>query len=515
MKNIFQKKQAAPKNRIEEILDQTLLEMPGTKEIITWADSVEGSLILGATGSGKSSGPGRHLALAMLKSGYGFCILCVKSDESKRFQDYIRKEAPEREKDIIVFNKTSGLKFNFLKYEMDREGEGAGEIINSANALMSLNEQTRIHLSGGSSGNDERFWDNALRRLINRTISLLRLTGEEVSISNMRRIVSKCFDRDTVQLYELLIKTANANDETDPQKKQKAKSDLSLWAKADFFLSTIIKLRNPEFAGDQEVRGIVDDYWMHEFALLSERPRSIVVESFLGIIDPFLNNGILKNQFSGGHSSELEPESIYLNNKIVIVDFSVKEFGLAGILASTIYKTSFQAAMERRVIQSEDDPKPVALWIDEYQNLCSPMYDSLFQLTARSSMVASVFITQNINNLIFVMGNNQPEAKAKSLLSNLNLKIFASNSDVETNQWAAEIIGKELTLFQNVNYDKDKQLSKSKNQQMYFRLSPDDFTKLKTGRSANNNIVEAVVFKPGKYWGTEKENFAVIEFEQG
>ena len=97
----------------ENLLDTPLYEVPGTKTIITWADAVEGTLITGSTGSGKSSGAGKHAALAMLKAGFGFCVLCAKPDEKDRWVEYAK--ATGREKDLIIFNKASGLEFNFLE----------------------------------------------------------------------------------------------------------------------------------------------------------------------------------------------------------------------------------------------------------------------------------------------------------------------------------------------------------------------------------------------------------------
>ena len=66
--------------------------------------------------------------------------------------------------------------------------------------------------------------------------------------------------------------------------------------------------------------------------------------------------------------------------------------------------------MERRDIETQSNPKPIGLWIDEYQQFCTHKTDSQFQATARSSWVATVYITQNINNIFYVMGNDQPEA---------------------------------------------------------------------------------------------------------
>ncbi|WP_417799195.1 TraM recognition domain-containing protein [Tenacibaculum sp.] len=162
----------------------------------------------------------------------------------------------------------------------------------------------------------------------------------------------------------------------------------------------------------------------------------------------------------------------------------------------------------------EQTPKPVGLWIDEYQNFCNPRRDSLFQTTARSSWGATVYITQNINNMYFIMGNEQPEARAKSLLGNLNLKYFASNDNYDTNVWASQMIGQHKVDFEHLSFSKDMEISKSKNQQMQYRVTPDHFTILKTGRKVNNYIVETVVFKAGKAWGKNEENFALVGFRQ-
>ena len=239
----------------------------------------------------------------------------------------------------------------------------------------------------------------------------------------------------------------------------------------------------------------------------------------MGVVENFLSDGILRNQFSQGLSEELLPENIIHKRKIVIVDFSIKEFGLAGIFASIIYKSTFMNAAERRNIKLEESPLPTVLWIDEYQNFCNPAMDTLFQLTARSSWIATVYITQNILNLYFVMGSIEPQSKAKSLLSNLNLKYFASNSEYDTNQWASQMIGQHLTDYRSVNLKENKDTkaitpSVTKSQRKEFKIAPEDFTTLKRGRAANNYIVEATVFKAGKLWNEGKSNYAIASFSQ-
>ncbi len=500
-------------NSYEDLLDQELYTVPGTETKITWADAVEGTLITGATGSGKSSGPGRHAALGMLKSGFGFCVLCAKSDEKDRWVKYARETG--RENDLVIFNKENDLKFNFLKYEVERTGDGADEVNNVVNLLMSLNEQIRIHVAGGD-GKEEPFWNSAQRRVISRVILFLILAGEEVTIVKMRKVIIDGFKQNEPKIYFHLKNLVTTKEEIDPEERKGAAKELNNWIESNYFLTLLERIFKKQFGTIEleEEAKTSTEYWIKEFPEVPDKTKSSISEGILGIVEPFMSRGILKNQFSYAVSEELRPENIVKKNKIVIIDFPIKEYGLSAVFAATIYKTSFQSAMERRKIEEETDPKPVGLWIDEYQSYCSPMTDPQFQSTARSSWVASVYITQNLQNLFFVMGGNQPVARAKSLLGNLNLKYFASNACFETNTWASQMIGQHYADDQRLSISKDMELSKTKSRVLRFRVMPDHFTTLKTGRKANNYMVEVIVFKSGKLWGKNKENYALVSFNQ-
>lgn len=498
----------------DELLNQVLYKVPGTDTTISWADSVEGILMIGATGSGKSSGPGKHTAMSMLKAGYGFCVLCAKPEERGMWEAYTK--AAGREKDLVVFNKESGLQFNFLQYDLQRKGEGAGDIFNANNALMNISQLNRLN-SSGSSNNEESFWENALRRLIGNIISALILAGEEVSIDNMRKMVAYSFkEKEDADFYSYLLRTASTKENIDPAKREEAIDRLHEMITSNYFVKVINEIQTAEFEGEEEKYDatLVEDYWFSDFAELSDKTRSNITESLMGIIQPFLSRGVLRSQFASGLDSELLPEKIIEEKKIIIIDFPAKEFGFAGKIASTIYKSIFQGAAERRNVKEEKNPVPACLWIDEYQNFCNPQTDSQFQATARSSWISTVYITQNMNNLFFIMGNSQPQARAKSLVGNLNLKFFGSNSDFETNQWASEMIGKHFVDLDNLSISKELELSKTKHQRLMPKITPDHFTTFKTGRKVNNYKVETVVFKAGKTWGKEKANYAIVEFDQ-
>ena len=79
-------------------------------------DASTGLICFGMTGSGKSSGPLRSIALRFLELGYGGIVFCAKPDECETWESYAKEKG--REKDIILLSKET---FCFLDYEFSRD----------------------------------------------------------------------------------------------------------------------------------------------------------------------------------------------------------------------------------------------------------------------------------------------------------------------------------------------------------------------------------------------------------
>jgi len=230
----------------------------------------------------------------------------------------------------------------------------------------------------------------------------------------------------------------------------------------------------------------------------------------MGLAEPFLS-GLLFRHFAG--VTNLFPEIIYTEKKIIIMDFSVKEYLDAGIIAQSIYKMMFQQAVERRDV--EKHPTPVFLWADEAQMFVNP-YDQIFLTTARSKRVATVFLTQNIPNYLVVMGAGaEAKPKVDSLLGNLSTKIFHANMDAETNEYASRLIGQGLfgmtseSKSQVVGHMESKTVGVS--MQLRPQVLPLEFLRLKTGGvgysdQRDDYMVEAFITALGKEWKWEEEN---------
>jgi len=162
---------------------------------------------------------------------------------------------------------------------------------------------------------------------------------------------------------------------------------------------------------------------------------SIMVRSF--------NSRPLRKLFST--DTNIKPEDTF-DGKIIIVDLPSQEFRLAGILANLAWKFCFQVAVMRRTPPKDGYLRPVFLWADEAQNFLSH-FDAEFQAVARSAGGCTVYLTQNRESYLRVLGS--PQA-VDSLLGNLQAKFFCQHSG-DTNSWAAKLLGERYLNITSTN----------------------------------------------------------------
>lgn len=472
-------------------------------------DAMKGISIMGGTGSGKTSASGKTLAINYLKEGWGGLVLCTKTDEADLWKNYCKQAG--RENDLIIFGKGSKhgdgteIVFNPVDYELKRIGEGAGETTNITNIFMNVYRMGNRIASEGDT-KEERYWDTALKRCLNRIIELLKLSEEDLSYKNMVKALSTANSLTNDLLLDSIV--AVERDE-----------DVSHLDKPDnYCLSCLVRAY---FRADQEEAGsemvnafdMVQDYFVNAFPNMGSRTKSVVVESFMGLAEPFLS-GLLYRHFSG--ATNIFPEWTYEQSKIIVLNFPIKEFLEAGIIAQCVFKLMFQQCIERRDVRKY--PNPVFLWADEAQFFINP-YDQIFLTTARSSRTSTVFLSQNISNYFAVMGSGgDARARVDSLMGNLSTKIFHANSDAETNEYASRLIGHEIAKLANVGIQQPHMSiatvqTESLSNQYLPQIQPREFTVLKSGGEFNDFEVQAVMTVSGRQWSNGK-NFMKVCFEQ-
>jgi hypothetical protein len=412
------------------------------------------------------------------------------------------KAAGRPESDILVFEEGGEYEFNPLQYELTRSGKGAGEVLNLSNLFMAIYKMSNRLSGGGSSGGgaNSRFWDGALKRCLNRMIQLIQLADIELSVENMRKIIS-----DVPSEVEAQILTSDNTPDEEMSRLIESNFCIECISTAGQFLDEEDKDQSDDYI-------LVYNYFLKEFPKLADETRMSIVESFLGIAEPF-SSGLMKNYFARGMNI---PPELSHEGKIIILNFAVKEYLDSGVYSQGIYKLLWQQATERR--DTKNNPIPVFLWVDEAQLFLSD-YDQIFQTTARSSVACTVFISQNISNYFVSIGGSNPQPKVNSLLGNLGTKIFHSNNDAVTNEWASKTIGsnyremfgsseskKRMAIFSDNN-------TKSSSFQLLPQVLPMEFTTLRSGGQAEGLIVEGIVTITGKKW-SNGENFQLIEFSQ-
>src|ERR1700679_3685619 len=92
------------------------------------ADTWTGAIVFGATGSGKTSGVAKHLAMGYLAAGFGGLVLCAKKEERRQWEGWAR--AAGRSNDLVLFEVGGKWTFNFLDWEASRAGAGGGLTMN-------------------------------------------------------------------------------------------------------------------------------------------------------------------------------------------------------------------------------------------------------------------------------------------------------------------------------------------------------------------------------------------------
>ncbi|RAJ89904.1 TraM-binding TraD/TraG-like protein [Larkinella arboricola] len=456
--------------------------------------AVEGVQIFGGIGSGKTTGSGKAIAHSFLRNGFGGLVLCTKPGEADLWQGYAKKTG--REKDFIFFKEKDRWKFNFLNYEINREGRGANQTINITELFITIFKMGQ-RISGSNAHESESFWENALKRCLNRTIDLLKLAKEEVTVYNMVKLINH--SPEGIDAYNHLVEISD-----DDKKIQE-------WAHVNYCIKCLNNAIENVQVNEQPIFDLVYSYFLKEFATIDPRTRNSIKESFLGYCEPFLI-GILKDHFS--QETTILPEDTF-NGKVIVLDFPVKDYLVAGLYAQSIFKHLWQQAVERRKVTKET--LPVFLWVDESQYFVNE-YDTIFQTTARSSKACTVFLTQNISNYYSQMGGAQISAKVDSLLGNLSTKIFHGNNDAVTNEWASRLIGQTIIALeggsqQKTMFDINTTYGKSFSKQLMHQILPVEFTNLASGGEYFNYFVEAFITTRGITW-SDNNNFWKATFEQ-
>ena len=474
----------------------TLLRDWGSNAAFRLSDAQTGVAVFGATGSGKTSGPAKHLAYSYLAADFGGLVLCAKKDERIQWQKWAADTG--RTQDLVIVDKTGGWRFNFMDWESSRPGEGGGLTINIVALLDEIAGAIASGAGRSEGGGDNKFWEDALHHMNTNLVDLPIFAKLPVSLPLMRSIVTTA-----------PLSVAEAND--------------AKWKEASTCAAILSEADKATAYADENIRADFEEcrnYWLQEYPALSEKTRSIISLSFSMLVRPFITRP-LRKLFAT--DTNIQPEDTF-NGKIIIIDLPVQEFRLAGRVANLAWKYCFQVSVLRRMQPAKKDTylRPVFLWADEAQNFVTK-FDAEYQAVARSAGGCTVYLTQNRESYRRVLGNSD---SVDSLLGNLQAKIFCQNSG-ETNEWAAKLLGERWLDITSTNASVNTGLEENRqtagvgrSAQRRYYVEPAHFTTLKRGGHSNNFKVEAIVYNGGNQFTSTKNGksealpFTLLTFNQ-
>ncbi len=454
---------------------------------ITLRQLFEGCITFGTSGSAKTTTTAHMFAHAFMDTGMGGAFLTAKVEEKDQIREWARECG--REQDLVIFKPTNPYYFDIMEWEARRQdGSDTETVVGLFMVIIEI-------ANGGSIQSKETYWILSLRQMLRNTVDMLKCAGEVVSIENM---------------YHLIITAPTSISRLGSGEFQKESYCFKCLNTATDNFEHIAESHDKPIHFDDF--DISFKYWTKEFPNLAEKTRSIIVSMFTTTADAFLR-GNLKRLFNTDPRKQEAAPELARQGKIIILDLPIKEYEQTGVIAQGVYKLCFQKAMEREKVTA--NTPNVFLFADECQFTLTSYEDS-FQTTARSSRIATFYLTQSLSNLYLNLGE-QAEQRAKSLLTNLGTKIFHAQVDDETNLFASKLIGEDWSLqstsSSSFNQEDTAQLSTSLAEQRRFLLEPITFSRLLRGGAQNSYIASAIVHQVGRTWSTG-ENFLEVFMKQ-
>jgi hypothetical protein len=475
-------------------LSQSLFKL-SKKDHFRIRNAVEGILILGTTGGGKSSGSGKTVNQAYLRSGFGGLVLCAKSDEARMWEQYAADAG--RSDDLILFRPEGPWWFNFLNEELQRKTRGGGDSQVIVNMLMTIAEIIQGDQGKGGGQSDGGFWQSGSKLLLHKVVDLVAMARGKITIAD---------------IYDVLNSA--------PKSVEQSRS--AEWQESSPCYQYLKHIYHRSKSADQARDfQILENYWMGTFPETAERTRSIFVAAITPLIDT-LNRSPLRQLFCG--ETNITPRAME-EGKIIVIDIPVTEFAEIAKYAGAIFKYCTQRSLERRDVRLS--PRPVFIWQDEAQHWVLET-DMMFQTICRSYRVCNVLLTQNVSNLYAVMGGgDKSKALVDSLAGTLNTKIFHSNADNNTNVWMADHIGRSLQMVCNANISHppggtsssvlgfgQSNITSGVSEIYEYEVQPSVATSLRNGGPANRWQVEAIVFCSGMCFHATGRPYLFCTFRQ-
>ncbi len=450
---------------------------------ITTHDMYTGCILLGETGSGKTSGPGRALQKALLAKGYGMLVIPAKISDGPA----VVKMCSDMGRKVILFGPGHPHRFDPVGYELSQ-----GVPVEAVAAYINTLVRLAARQSAGGTG-DDGYWQTSCDRATLMQLSLAVLARGTASLRDLYRLVNSL--------------PRAAADFHDPA-----------WLKSFCARCVLRADRRARGKPDAQRRLRLVTDWLEEWAGLAEKTRTIV-QSCLSNTFFRLVATECGELLCGG--TTVSPDDL-MGGAVLVVATPYLQFREAGQLTLQAWKLAVQRAVLRRKMTAAS--VPVVVWADECQFTASEE-DKAVQTVARESKLINVNITQNIPVLYDSLGGQKAQHMVDAWLGCLGLKIFCANAEPATVDFAVKTCGQRFQAVGGGTIDTAKWNpvdhllgsartgTHSYSMQLHPNVPASTFGRLRKGAKENHYLVDCIIYYGGKTFSNGKP-YTKVTFDQ-
>jgi len=430
--------------------------------------AVEGTLILGAIGSGKSSGSAAAYARAFLSAGYGGLICCCRQDERRAWERYAAKTG--RSDSLIIVSPQGRYRCNPVDYLLKRPGTTASRIEQVVNFLSSIAEVAERGDKGGG-GKHDRFFEQTNKRAI-------------------RAVTEVCFRARGATgmaiLDEVMMSSPRTHEEVHDPAWQQRSLCYRMITEGDAKPMTTQERVDFDRAAAFLLRDIPD---------MPPETRGSVFATWGTMVDPLLR-GQMAELF--GTETNFIPE-LSFNGAVIVLDLSTEVFGHYGAVLMAAFGYIWKLAVSQRDLDLY--PRPVFWFCDEYAEVALRSDAKWLSVSARHKRCCAVLIGQTTTGIQAALGGDSAKDAADNLFAALGTKIFHANSGA-TNRWASGLFARDWQVRTNFSASNGEHQNASGggSDMLESTVLESEFTRLKKGGPESNFCTEAIVFCGGKVW---------------
>jgi len=446
-----------------------------------------GLLILGITGSGKTSSSGKQIASALARDRNAYGLILAAKPEDLGMWQKIFADAGQSKRLQVFDAEDSPLRFNFLE-----EAGRYGSTRDITQTITTIGETLRSGDRRGG-GENEAFFAAQQERLLHHAVEVLKVARGTVTSSDLQQFITAA---------------AHSPDQL---------TDLT-W-KSGFHSQCL----EAAFNAPKTRQGAHDfqqaaDYWCSEFPKIAQRTQSSILAGVFGTLFVF-NNGMVHERVSS--RSNFSFDELRRKRQWLLVNTPLSVLGDSGTFIGTGFKYLIQKDILRRAAGA-NDPFHVC-WCDEANQWCNS-FDEKYLCQSRSHRGCTVFLTQSLHSFHSAMAGERGKHQALSLLGNFATRVCHALGDVETAEWASNTLGKRLethvggsTQPAESAYDELMGYADSTSSfstQYEPVLQPAVFMNgLRNGGPLNRYRCDAIVIRPGKPF-SNGENWLHVIFRQ-